>query len=68
MYVNGKCVSASITENELTELDSFDSFQFGGDIGDCSGFEGELAEILMFPKVLDEKDVRLLYESSMNNP
>jgi hypothetical protein len=67
IYVNGKCVTANFLENGMMELDNLQSFQFGGDIGEFKGFEGELSEILFFPRELDEKEVQGLYEAAMNN-
>jgi hypothetical protein len=68
LYLNGKPVSRNAREDEVMKLDSFESFQFGGDIGGYEGFEGEIAEIMFFPRALDHKEVELLYGAVMTNP
>jgi hypothetical protein len=67
MYVNGKYAADNTVDNELETLDSFDSFQLGGDIGNYSGFEGDIAEIMLFPKALNDKEVQTLYESVVDH-
>ena len=68
MYVNGELVASKTADVKDRMIERFDSFQFGGDVGSCGGFEGELAEILMFPKALNSKEVQQLYEAGCIHP
>jgi hypothetical protein len=68
MYINGKRVAENVIERDLISLDPFDNFQFGGTVGGLAGFSGDIAEILLFSKALNDREVKMLYESAGNNP
>lgn len=67
MYINGKRVAGNVAKEGDDTIKPFDSFQFGGDVGSSRGFKGEIAEILLFPKALNDKEVEQLYESAIEN-
>ncbi len=67
MYINGRRVAGNTVKEGDETIKQFDSFQFGGDVGSYPGFKGEISEILLFPKALNDKEVEQLYESAIEN-
>jgi len=64
MYINGKLAAENAVDDDPVKLRPFDCFQFGGRVGQFSGFSGDLAEMLLFPRALDGREVKALYESA----
>lgn len=68
LYINGRQVDIDLARNaekrkiEDIWIGEVQSMQYGGAIGDFEGFEGAIAEILFFPRALDDHEVSRLYQ------
>ena len=65
MYINGQYV-ADDSAIQTTPLETYQTFEFGGNRDSFAGFEGSMGDVLLFSRVLSEKEIRSLYESATN--
>lgn len=66
MYLNGKRV-ADDSFIQPIPLELYQAMELGGKRDRFAGFEGSLGDILLFNRLLSEKEIRGLYESAVNS-